>query len=485
MKKPLAETPPRLQRMLLKIQKYMNVSYRRGKELVIADALSRNFLPEAVEDDDSTIPICMVTCLPMSLTRIAELKAESGKDPIMKELQKTIHNGWPELKSQLATDIRPYWDIRDQLTVEEGIIFKADKVVVPSKLRQMMLWKIHESHQGIEKSKRLARDIMYWPGMSAQISDMVARCEICSAHQNMNQKEPMIAHEIPLRPWQKIGADLCELGTDSYLVLVDFYSNFIEICKLTSTKSSAIIRNCKQQFARYGIPDHLISDNGPQFASCEFRTFTNDYQIKHTTSSPHYPQSNGRAEKAVQIVKQLLTKAKADTVDPYLALLDLRNTPRDGLPSPAQLFFGRRTQTRFPTSPKLLQPQTISDVPTKIHEKQQMQKLYYDRGAKSLPSFEAGQSVLLRDNSKWKPATIITNASTPRSYIVQTPEGINFRRNRRDLRKSLHTPIDFDIETPRNTEQKEVEKSQSPTVCIRRSGRTIQTPAYLRDYVTK
>ncbi|XP_038062613.1 uncharacterized protein K02A2.6-like [Patiria miniata] len=206
----------------------------------------------------------------------------------MQQLAATIREGWPDLKSQVSANLAPYWNFCEQLTLEEDLIFKNDKVIIPASLTKLMLTKVHQSHQGIEKTKRLARGIMFWPNMSAQITDMVSRCPICSANQHKNRKEPMVPHEFPLRPWQKVGSDLFEIGTEQYMVLVDYYSNFIEVNKLASTKSSAVITCCKQQFSQYGIPDELITDNGPQFTSAEFRQFTKDYGIKHTCVQRHH-----------------------------------------------------------------------------------------------------------------------------------------------------------------------------------------------------
>ena len=274
--KPLAETPSRLQRMLLKLQKYqMTVHYKPGKDLVIADTLSRSYLPHVGNDSnlDNELPICMVTCLPMSPTRISELQSATKNDEVLQKLGDAIHSGWPENRSLVPQELVPFWDYRDVLVSEDGLIFKGNRVVIPARLRSFMLSKIHESHQGIEKSKRLARDIMFWPGMSQQIADVVSRCPTCSTFKRKNQKEPMIGHEIPIRPWQKIGTDLFEIGNDNFIVLVDYFSNFIEVKKLSTTKSAAIITYCKEQFARYGIPDEIVSDNGPQYTSFEFCQF--------------------------------------------------------------------------------------------------------------------------------------------------------------------------------------------------------------------
>ena len=196
--------------------------------------------------------------------------------------------------------------------------------------------------------------------MSSQIEDVVSSCQICAQFRQSNQKEPLLPHEIPQRPWAKVGSDLFEIRGQTFLIIVDYYSGFFEIDNLKQSTSKDVITCCKAQFARYGIPDVLITDNGPQFASVEYQTFASDYQFKHKTSSPRYPQSNGMSEKSVQTAKRLLIKAKEDNRDPYLALLDYRNTPRsDLLGSPVQRLMGRRTKTLLPTSNLLLEPKVI------------------------------------------------------------------------------------------------------------------------------
>ena len=107
----------------------------------------------------------------------------------------------------------------------------------------------------------------------------------------------MKPHEIPDRPWQKVGTDLFTVDNKQYLVTVDYYSRYFEVDELTSTTSNAIIRKLYAHFSRHGIPEVAISDNGPQFAAEEFAKFAQTWDFKHVTSSPGYPQSNGLAEK--------------------------------------------------------------------------------------------------------------------------------------------------------------------------------------------
>ena len=124
-----------------------------------------------------------------------------------------------------------------------------------------------------------------------------------------------------------ISLDLFELDGNDFIVLTDYYSKFFEIMKLPSTTSSTVIKYLKPQFARYGIPEEVISDNGPQFSSNEFAEFARTYKFRHTTFSPKNPQSNGQAKRTVQTAKGILKKAKYDKKDPNLALLDWRNAP--------------------------------------------------------------------------------------------------------------------------------------------------------------
>ena len=167
----------------------------------------------------------------------------------------------------------------------------------------------------------------------------------------------MKGHEISDQPWQRVGVNLFELGNDNFMVISDYYSKFFEITKLPNTKSSTVISHLGPHFGQYGITDDIISDNSPQFASSEFQMYTAGNNIRHTTSLPRYPQSNGLAEQTVQTAKKLLKKAKYEKTDPNMALLDLRNTPIEEINlSPTQMLMGHRTKTRLPMSSKLLEP---------------------------------------------------------------------------------------------------------------------------------
>ena len=165
----------------------------------------------------------------------------------------------------------------------------------------------------------MSQTSIWWPGITQQIKDTITNCKQCAAL-STNPREPLIPSTLPQFPWQIVGADIFQLEDTRYLLVVDYYSRYPEVIKLSSTTSSAVITILKSIFSRHGVPEILRSDNGPQFDSQEMSA---SYGFQHKSSSPHYPQSNGQAERMIQTVKRLLKKSS----DPYMALLIYRSTP--------------------------------------------------------------------------------------------------------------------------------------------------------------
>ncbi|UYV76741.1 hypothetical protein LAZ67_14001930 [Cordylochernes scorpioides] len=170
-----------------------------------------------------------------------------------------------------------------------------------------------------------------------------------------------------------------------------------------------------------------------KYASREFNEFSNKWKFNHKTSSPHYPKSNGLAERAVQITKNILRKCKQSGDDFQIALLNYRNTLREDMGSPAQRLLSRRTKTILPISKELLRPCIQKDVTLKLRRSRNKQKFYYDKESRDEPTFKIGQEVYLRENRRnWKPATIVREDG-PRSYTVQNNKGL-YRRNQSHIK---------------------------------------------------
>ena len=247
--KPLHQAPLRLQKMMLTLQRYdLKVKYLPGSELSLADAMSRSYLQETTETlipDLEVNEVQLTAHLPISPEKYAEFQKANADDPTMQALSTVVLNGWPGNKEELPGNVHEYWCYRDEISSFDGLLLKAQKLIVPQSMRKEMLDRIHESHQGIVKCKQRARDILFWPGVSSQIEDKVSKCSVCNQFQRAQPREPMIIQEPPDRPWSKIGCDLFEFNGVHYLLSVDYYSKWIEVAKLDVITSGNIICHLK------------------------------------------------------------------------------------------------------------------------------------------------------------------------------------------------------------------------------------------------
>ena len=219
------------------------------------------------------------------------------------------------------------------------MLLRDSRIIVPNCLRQRVLSALHAGHMGIDKCRQKARSVTWWSKVGQDIEQPDA-------------SEPLLPSTLPDLPWQKVGTDLFQLNNKVYILVTDYYSRNIELQQLRAQTSKAVINALKAIFARHGIPMVCVSDNGPCYASAQFKDFAQSYGITHVTSSPRFAQANGAAERAIQTVKALLKKS----ADPYLALLDYRTTPVLNGMSPAQLLLGRQLRTTVPTITSKLAP---------------------------------------------------------------------------------------------------------------------------------
>jgi len=444
LEKPLHQVPLRLQKMRMKLQGYdFQLVVKRGKDIPVADALSRVHLPET----DPVVEVFTVSTeeIPnvkqVSPTRLEEIKKKTAED---RELQALIEllaspSGWPAHKAELDPVLHPYFDVRDEINTVDGIVFKGQRIIIPKDMRAEALDILHASHQGIVKTKQLARDLMYWPGLNGAIEDKVSRCSACQEHRSMQAKEPLLPTPVPSGPWEHVAEDLFDFDGNKWLVMVDYYSEYFEIEKMDHTTGQDIILQNKRWFATHGIPMKVTSDNGPPWNGYEWKKFASDYGFVHQPISPTHSQSNGMVEKTVDIAKRLLKKCQATGEDLYLALLQIRNTPRDEVTgSPVQRLFSRRTRTRLPTAPQKLKPQVIppEQVAARLYEDRHVKaKSYFDQHTRPLKPIEPDTTIRVRTGNKWAPALLLPSDEHlgPRSYNVKLPSGHTTRRNRRHI----------------------------------------------------
>ena len=388
-KKPLAKAPKRLQRIMFRLQRYtINVIYLKGTSLVLADTLSRAPLSVSNDASPTNFDLFRLNVERQDLQPNVHLTSSTAKamqhatasDPDMNQLLQVVMTGWPSSKASLPACLTPYWSMRDELSIVDGILYRGLQVLVPPSLRSSMLKKIHSSHMGADSNYRMCRDILYWPGMKSSIQDLCASCGQCAQYGAQQPREPMQSVPVPQFAWQLVSQDIFHYNSRAYLVTVDHYSDFFEVDLLPDTLAATVVAVSSVQFARHGIPETLLTDNGPQFISAEFASFCTALTVEHKTSSPYWPQGNGKAESAVKVAKSLLKKS-ADSIGFQLALLDYRNTPPQGHTlSPAQRSMGRRTRQMIPAPLASLMPlsSTSSLVQDEILARRQRAAITYD-----------------------------------------------------------------------------------------------------------
>lgn len=449
-KKGLAFTPPRVQRLFLSIQKYdLQLDYKPGKELLVADTLSRAFdRSERSSEIDEMVHVNIVrkNCSVSDKMWKVIATATTGDTTIQRVIQAI--SGGLSVQSMPV----PYSQYVDELSVIDGILFKGSRIVVPQELQKNMLGRIHEGHLGIEKSKRRAKAVLYWPNMGADIERFIGACETCQTCRDKQRKEPLWVEEGETQtPWSKVGIDLFTLSGKDYVLVMDYYSHFPEIALLRDTTASQVILQVKSILARHGIPSIVRSDNGPCFNCAEFRAFAQQYGFKHITSSPNFPQSNGLVENGVKIVKRLLKKATMSKSDPYLALLTYRSTPlKHGL-SPAEMLFTRKVRTTMPDLLETAKGENDNKIQEGKQSNRNTQKRYYDKGAKELSELNTDDRVRLHNGKNWSQEARVLGKVAHRSYEVMTPEGVTYRRNRRHLLWVPGTVIERQLYTQPNT----------------------------------
>ena len=412
----------RLQRWALILMAYNYViEYKKSADHANADALSR--LPQASGDntaeEGSIFYFSHLEELPVSAN---DIENATMKDPVLSKVWSYTMNGWPDHMQDEA--MRPYFVRRQELSAEQGCILWGQRVIIPPFYRQKLLEDLHHEHPGICRMKALARSYLWWPGCDADIQELVQGCSVCQAVQKMPAVAPLHHWKWPERVWQRIHIDFAEKDKQHFLIVIDSHSKWLEVFPMSSTTSQNTIAVLRSLFASYGLPEELVSDNGPQLVSKEFTQFLQSNGIKHTAVPAYHPASNGPAERSVQILKRALTKdvLEADgkaslPLSHRLAnfLFMYRNTPHTVTGrTPAELFLKRQVRTRF----SLLKP----ELARRVEKQQAAQKYHHDRGDSPVRLFMEGEEVRIRNfrdgAEKWIRATVLKRLG-PVTYLIQ------------------------------------------------------------------
>ncbi|XP_078253747.1 ER membrane protein complex subunit 2 isoform X1 [Rhinoraja longicauda] len=440
----------RIQRWAIILSAYdYHIEYCASGKHGNADGLSRVPLPDTNDAGTTAITDSVYTLLTEHLEQ-APLNADqvaraTRTDNVLSKVLKFVMDGWP---AEVDETLKAFHTRRCELSIERGCVLWGTRVVIPEKLRKTVLKELHSGHPGIVKMKALTRKYVWWPKVDAEVEQAGRACESCQLEQRMPRQVPLHPWEFPGQSWKRLHIDFAGpfLG-HTFMLVVDAYSKWLEVFKMSSITSQATITRLRRLFAAYGLPEHIVTDNGTQFTSEEFKNFMQQNGILHSTSAPGHPASNGLAERYVQSFKggmKKLTHTAMDVEDRVsIFLMQYRTTPNCTTgQSPADLFLNRHVRTRL----DFIRPDTAAAV----RKKQYKQKFHHDLRAADR-CFSVDDPVYLYNTAgggrKWIPGVIVDQTG-PVSYKVQGGDtDITYRRHGDQLRyRVMGDGLDQDTE---------------------------------------
>ena len=407
-----------------------------------------SFDGEEMEDDVDSV--CLVRTISRQINPDNPLLVvrETAKDPILSQLMRFVKEGWPHAFSE---ELKDFKKLENSLSTENGCVFYGLRVIIPSTLRNHILKLLHLGHFGMQRMKQLARSTVYWPRIDFDIENLCRKCTSCGQFQNKPDKPSIHPWMMPEKPWSRLHLDhaINFLGRN-WLVLVDAYSKYPCIHPTTSTSSKSTTAILEQEFARFGYPHTLVTDNATTFMSQEFQAWCKQRGIVHLTGAPYHPATNGAAERLIQSFKQALRKSSLPPKEALQEfLMQYRRIPFASGLSPSELLNGRRIRTKIdtlvPSIPHLLQGrqsrQASKHSNTEDSEVVSKVEHHYTLGD---PCYALYFGPRRDRDPRWVPA-IVTKVHGTRSVNVRViPRGPTWRRHLDQLRPRYGSDQDDD-----------------------------------------
>lgn len=480
----------RIERWVLRLQAFDYRVVHISGDKNIADVLSRlTSLPAVPFDCNEEL---LIKNIALSSATSAALKwddlvRESQEDVEIQQVFECLERG---ISHELPLQFRV---VANELCRCEDILLRTDRIVIPQSLRERVLQIAHEGHIGIRMMKLHLRDSVWWPKMDAAVESFVKRCRGCILVSAPEPPEPMVRKNMPNGPWQEIAIDFLGPLPDgqTLLVVVDYYSRYIEVCEMTQTTSKETINQLSTIFSRFGVPLTLRADNGPQFnANCEeFQVFCEDLGLQLINTIPYWPQQNGEVERQNRSILKRLKIAQQlgqdwrKVLSQFLLSYHATTHPTTGR-APSELMFGRRIRTKLPEVPKIIRVNEEHQDHDKLQKAKG--KEYTDAKRKArFSEITVGDRVLAK---RMRKENKLSTNYAPEEYVVTRKTGADvtiksvgngkeYRRNVAHLKKLLD-----DIDKPSNTGDSDSEEttktvpSSSPfNSCVPGSSTTTST----------
>ena len=513
----------RIERWVLRLQSYrFTVEYKPGPQN-IADPLSRLMIKNrdknhSRNETEDYVMFNTEKAIPKALSG-KEIENASASDPELEMLRECIRSGNWDSENCFHPSLKA---LRHEFSIFGQLVLRGTRIAIPKCLRERVIEIAHEGHQGIVKTKERLRCSVWWPGMDRDTEKVVRTCHECQIVSQCSAPEPMQRTKFPDEPWQDVAMDL--LGPlpngENILVVVDYYSRFVEFAIMKSTTSEKVIFELERIFSVHGLPHSMKTDNGPQFISEEFESFLSENQIEHRNSPPLWPQANGEVERQNRSILKSLKIANAEKKnlkrELYKYLLAYHSTPHQttGVP-PAELMFKRKIRTKLPQLESVIRTNpTKSD--EQVRDRDQISKEkgkeYADKKRQAkYTDIHVGDEVLLKQKKHDK----LTTTFEPEPYkvlhkngsevLIQSPAGVKYKRNVAHTKKYIqankpeNSEISTNTQSPSKTlfsdtilsdtqtEQTEANKQDTGqtiqvTTPVRKSGRVSKLPGHFDDF---
>lgn len=466
---------PKLQRLKERLSPYIfRTVWRKGREHAIPDALSRAPVHDPSSEDEDANADVQSFAHHAAVQRIRAISAggvadlDNGSDiadtslsdpvllkaaarPRLLRSQSVRRTLCAQAKSSLLLSVVQFWKIRHDLSIDDGLILFIERIVIPQPARRRVLQQLHAAHQGIVRTKRGARQLVFWPGISNDIQTLIETCATCQERLTSQQKELLMADPLPSCVFEDTSADLFQSGNLHVLVYANRLSGWPVIHRwMRDPTAREVTQVIVRNFVDLGVPLRIRTDNGPQFNASIFQTALRKWGVTWRNSTPHYPQRYGHAEAAVEAVKELVAKVSPSgdlTSDDFLqGLIEFRNTPRDCGLSPAEMVFGRPQRSILPAHRSTFAIKWKEQMAARVRQTaiNDAVKARYDESARDLSPLSIGSTVRVQDpvTKLWSDVEIIVGIGRYRSYGIKFASGAVLWRNRRFLRRRLPTTTD-------------------------------------------
>ena len=438
---------PRTARLLLKIvDKDIRFFYQNGPTMHISDALSRlpthnTKIGNQQEVQGLKVSISEVSPVQSNVS-FNQLREHTSKDLVLQQLKEYVIKGWPMIQKDCIEQLRPYQTFKEEISTIDGLLFKGQRLIVPSALRSKVLQVLHRSCMGVTKTLDRARSTFFWVGISNDIEHVIGNCEVCQKYAKRQPKEYLGHVQDISEAWESTATDLFEFKSNTYLIISCRFSGYMAIRDMKDHSAEETIKQYQSIFRELGVPKTFHCDRGSNYTSVQFQEFAKSINLNLTFGSSEHHSSN-YAERSVQTVKNFIRKSHEWSI----CLLEYHLTPirhQGAESSPMKLIQQRTIRGILPTR----QQQTYLHNYDRFRNKKLEQSQY--QTGQDLPKLPIGSNVLYYSSvrNQWSPGVIVERVHD-RSYTVISQKGRMLSRNRVDL-KLYHKEVTITYKPPKS-----------------------------------